>query len=156
MERKKLGKAGTISSAVKALADVAAAPIEPPAHMRLREGDLPFWRSIIISRPRESWTEHDIEMAVELARCKHDIEKLRSYTCEDLYNLPTISPVNDEIDKLVNRALRLARAIHIHAEATEGSSHWQRQKSQDERAALATVNEIDQFGSLIPTLKRYQ
>jgi len=67
------------SDSAKAAIDAAVAvtqpPLRPPANVRLRDGDEPFWDSIIKSRARAEWvSEADLIVAAQLARCMADIE----------------------------------------------------------------------------------
>lgn len=48
--------------------------IAPPAHVNLREGDAVFWDGVVRARARDEWTETDLVVAAQLARCLHDIE----------------------------------------------------------------------------------
>lgn len=50
-------------------------PLQPPAHVKLREGDHLFWDGVIRARARDEWTETDLVVGAQLARCLHDIEK---------------------------------------------------------------------------------
>lgn len=59
---------------VKAMADVAKGPPAVPSHVKLRDGDMPFWDGILRARARDEWIEVDLVVAAQLARCQHDIE----------------------------------------------------------------------------------
>ena len=61
-------------SAVKAMIDAAKGQIGPPAHVRLRERDLPFWAGIVRARARDEWSDADLVVASQLAKCQADIE----------------------------------------------------------------------------------
>lgn len=63
------------ASAVKAMLDASMGTIQPPAHVKLREGDQVFWDGVVRARARDEWTETDLVVAGQLARCLHDIEK---------------------------------------------------------------------------------
>jgi hypothetical protein len=63
------------ASAVKAMVDAAKGALQPPAHVKLREGDAVFWDGVVRARARDEWTETDLVVAGQLARCLHDIEK---------------------------------------------------------------------------------
>lgn len=68
-------RADSASSAVKAMVDAAKALIQPPAHVKLREGDRSFWDGVVCARARDEWTVSDLVVAGQLARCQADIEK---------------------------------------------------------------------------------
>lgn len=67
-------RADSASSAVKAMIDAAKGEIEPPAHVTLRERDLPFWAGIVRARARDEWSDADLVVAAQLAKCQSDIE----------------------------------------------------------------------------------
>jgi hypothetical protein len=70
----KPNRADSASAAIKAMKDAAKALIQPPAHVRLRVGDQPFWEGVVCARARDEWTAADLVVAAQLARCQHDIE----------------------------------------------------------------------------------
>jgi hypothetical protein len=55
--------------------DAAKGPHEVPAHVKLRDGDAAFWDGILRARARDEWSEADLVVAAQLARCQADIEK---------------------------------------------------------------------------------
>lgn len=67
-------RATSADAAVKAMVDAAKGPPEVPEHVRLRDRDEPFWDGIIRSRARDEWTDSDLVVAAQLARCQADIE----------------------------------------------------------------------------------
>jgi len=142
-------RSDSIAAAVKAAQAVALGSLQPPDHVCLREGDLPYWDNIMFARTRDSWTAIDLVQAANLARTLADVEHLQKDLTRIGYVLPdgTVNPVAKLIDTLTRRALALSRAIHTHAEATIG-------KPEDASKALA--NERDaatDFDDLIPTLR---
>jgi len=72
---KKRTRADSAAAAVKAMVDAAKDDIQPPAHVKLRDGDDIFWQGVVRARARDEWTETDLVVAGQLARCLHDIEK---------------------------------------------------------------------------------
>lgn len=71
----KRNRADSAASAVKAMVNAAKDPIAVPAHVQLRDGDGVFWEGVVRARARDEWTETDLVVAGQLARCLHDIEK---------------------------------------------------------------------------------
>lgn len=67
-------RSDSAASAVKAMLNAAKGDLRPPSHVRLRSGDEPFWIGVVRARAREEWTETDLVVAAQLARCLHDIE----------------------------------------------------------------------------------
>lgn len=75
MKRPKRPRSGSAETQVKAFIDAASGPIDPPSHCNLREGDRPFWDGIVRARARDEWTDADLVVAAQLARCQADIER---------------------------------------------------------------------------------
>lgn len=67
-------RADSAESAVKAMVNAAKGDLQPPAHVKLRDGDEPFWAAVVRARARDEWSEADLVVAAQLARCLHDIE----------------------------------------------------------------------------------
>lgn len=75
MKTRKRTRATSAENAVKAMVDVAKGPPPIPAHVTLRDGDLPFWNGILRARARDEWSDAELVVAAQLARCQADIEK---------------------------------------------------------------------------------
>jgi hypothetical protein len=147
----------TRSDSAAAAVDAARSarlPVEPPAHVTLRDGDRPFWDSVVCARARDTWTAADLENAANLARCKADIERLQSEITGEgdiIVNdrgTQIINPKHTLLETLSRRAVALSRMLHVHAEATVG-------ESRDAGKALKTEKEAKQAASdddLIPRL----
>lgn len=67
-------RATSAASAVKAMVDAAKGPPKVPEHVKLRDRDRPFWDGILRARARDEWTDADLVVAGQLARCQADIE----------------------------------------------------------------------------------
>lgn len=70
----KRSPATTATSAVNAMVDAARGLPAVPAHTTLRAQDMPFWDGIVRARARDEWSEVDLVVAAQLARCQADIE----------------------------------------------------------------------------------
>jgi hypothetical protein len=57
------------------MVNAALPPLPVPAHVKLRAGDQPFWDGVLNARARDEWTDSDLVVGVQLARCQHDIER---------------------------------------------------------------------------------
>jgi hypothetical protein len=68
-------RSDSAASAVKGMLNAALGDLRPPAHVKLRDGDQVFWVGVVRARARDEWTETDLVVAGQLARCLHDIEK---------------------------------------------------------------------------------
>jgi hypothetical protein len=64
----------SISAAIDAMQDAASPLPNVPEHCTLRKEDLAFWRSVVASRARSEWSDNDLVVAAQLARCQADIE----------------------------------------------------------------------------------
>lgn len=143
------------SDSVEAAIQAAQAPdaIDPPAHITLREGDLPFWHAVVRARPAASWNVSDLEHAANLARCKADIETLQREITEQGNILENdrgtqiINPRHNLLEVLSRRAVALSRMLHVHAEATCGKSEQQAKRAAPEVDAKAAAR-----SALIPRL----
>lgn len=93
----KRNRADSATSAVKAMINAAKEEIQVPAHIKLRDGDLVFWGGVVRARARDEWTETDLVVAGQLARCLRDIEVEQSAL--DIEGTVT---VNDKGTKIVN------------------------------------------------------
>jgi len=90
-------RSDSAASAVKAMLNAAKDDLRPPGHVKLREGDEPFWVGVVRARARDEWTETDLVVAAQLARCLHDIE--REQVCLDSEGAVV---VNDKGTQIVN------------------------------------------------------
>lgn len=72
---KKRSDANSADAAVRAMVNAAKGTPPVPAHCRLRDGDLPFWLGIVRARALDEWTDADLVVAAQLARCQADIER---------------------------------------------------------------------------------
>lgn len=148
--------ANSIESRVKAAQNAALGPLEPPAHVRLRDGDRPFWDSIVSARARETWTATDLETAANLARTKADIERVsrelevEGDVIENARGTAIMNPKHTILEQLSRRAMALSRIVHVHAEATVGRAEQGAKRAGLERAAQADNPHDD---GLIPSLR---
>ena len=145
-------RSDTVNGAVTAMQNALAGPIEPPSHVRLRDGDRPFWESIVSARARDKWDDADLEVAANLARCKADIERLsveilaEGDVITNERGTPIVNPKHNLLETLSRRAVALSRMLHVHPEAKAGRSQDQGNKLKEQRKAEETVG---RKGSLI-------
>ena len=104
----------------------AATPLpEPPAHIKLRETDLPFWEGIVRARARDEWTAATLVVAAQLARCQADIEKesalldIEGSVVENQRGTPVMNPRHSVLEQMSRRELALMRSLQITA-ASDG------------------------------------
>jgi hypothetical protein len=67
-------RSDSASAAVNAMVNAAKPLPELPKHVTLRKGDEPFWEGVLRARARDEWTESDLVVGAQLARCQRDIE----------------------------------------------------------------------------------
>ena len=96
----------TCEIALQAHQNAASAPIEPPEYVALPEACKPFWKAIVTSRPRDTWTDSDLVLAANLARVNFAIQWMEVGS--------------DEHAKLTRLAMALARSVAVHPTATVG------------------------------------
>ena len=99
-------RSDSAKAAVQAAQNAAQGALEPPGYVTLPEACLPFWRAIVNSRPRDTWTDADLVLAANLARTQHAVE--------------SAAVGSDEHAKLTRLAMALSRSISVHATATVG------------------------------------
>lgn len=155
----KKGRSDSAAAAVDAARAVADGPLEPPEHIKLREGDRPFWLAVVSARARDTWNQVDLASAANLARAQADIERLTGEIAEegDMLNnrhgSPVLNPKHQLLEVLSRRATALSRAIHVHAEATVGKSEDASKGLDAQKAAQAAANKANKKGDgLIPGL----
>lgn len=144
----KRNRSDSISAAIRAVQAVALGPLPPPDHVCLRDGDLPYWQNIMLARARDTWTQIDLTTAANLARTQADIERLqKDLDAQGYMQGDKVNPLAKLVDTLSRRALSLARALHVHAEATVGESRDMAKSLANERKAAAPGSD------LIPSLR---
>lgn len=145
-------RSDSATAAVAASQAVALGPLQPPAHVRLRESDRPFWNAIVTARPRDTWTDADLVLAGSLARAYADMETLQaSIDIDGMLIEGKINPACDLLDKMARRALATGRQLMVATIATVG-------KAQDihKGAALERGARQHEDDDLIPTLGTLQ
>ncbi len=145
MKRKRSDSAAAAVEAMRAAVDVIA----PPAHLNLRERDLPFWAGVVRARAREDWTDIDLAHAGNLARCMADIERIQAEidvegdTLTNDRGTVVMNPKHSLLETLSRRSIALCRSLQVHAHAVQGDSRDQQKKSSTQRKAAAAVQEAD-------------
>lgn len=124
-------RSDSTKAAVQAHQNAASAPIEPPSYVTLPEACKPFWKAIVTSRPRDTWTDSDLVLAANLARVNFAIQGMEVGS--------------DEHAKLTRLAMALARSVAAHPTATVGRAANMVNAATAEREARA-----EQDDDLIP------
>ena len=148
-------RSDSATSAVAAMQAASAGPLKPPSFVNIRKADEPFWDSIVRARTRDSWTDSDLVMAGNLARCLSDIERLQKEidiegdVVLNARETQVINPKHSLLETLSRRAVALSRTLQVHAQATQGESRDQGKKATKQRAAEKVLANQDD-DDLIP------
>ena len=103
---------------MQALIDANQPPLACPAHVRLRKQDLPFWEAIFRARARSEWTEADLALAGQLARCQRDIEvESLKLEREGMLLKKGLNPRHTLVQQLTRRQMSLLQALRMGGKA---------------------------------------
>jgi hypothetical protein len=101
------------------MVNAAKDDLQPPAHVRLRDGDGPFWAGVVRARARDEWTEADLIVAAQLARCLHDIEKeqaaldVEGTVIENDRKTMVVNPRVSVLEQFARREMALMRTLRM-------------------------------------------
>ena len=103
----------------------AAKEVSPPAHICLSAEDWPFWHSVVAEFPKTDWTDHQLEVAAQLAKTMADLEAERSKLRTEGYVLTigdkqVANPRHGVARDLTNSCMSLRRNLSLHARAQGG------------------------------------
>lgn len=141
-------RTGTASAEVDAFTQ-AVAQIQPPAAVRLRDGDRPYWDSVVRARAVGEWSEPDLMHAANLARCLHDIERISGEistegdVLENARGTPVVNPKHTILETLSRRCVALTRLLQMHAQARLGEPKQVVKGRAAVKAAGAVMDEMD-------------
>lgn len=148
-------RSDSVTTAVKAAQAASLGPIQPPAHIRLRAIDIPYWNCIVMARAADTWTDIDLAHAANLAHAQADINRIQE-ELEDETDIVTnakgtqvVNPKHALLNTLSVRSMALSAKLHVHAAATVGRSEDAGKKLGAEKQARAAVSDED---DLIPRL----
>ena len=114
----------TATNAVQTMIAAAQPYPEVPKHVKLREGDQPFWDAIVRAKARDEWLGPDLVVAAQLARCQHDIEEettlldAEGSVIENARGTPVMNPRHTILEQLARREMALMRALRLAGVAT--------------------------------------
>lgn len=149
----------SVAAEQRAVENAHAGIHKPPAHTKLLAEALPFWNSIMLCRPRHTWTEVDLDLAAQMAQAQADVVRItRALRREGDTIGGKVNPRELMLDRTSRRVERMARIIHVHASATDCEAHDGKKAAKFERdirnredARGAAQNKTDD--GLIPTLR---
>lgn len=134
---------------LQTMSDALAGPLMPPAHVHVRDQDMPFWLSIVGARARNSWDDCDLELAAQLARAKSDSVRLQKEidregdTLRNERGTLVMNPKHSLLETLTRRVIAMSRMLHVHPEAKNGDSGGQGKKLKAQKDAEARMNDAD-------------
>ncbi|XGA78590.1 hypothetical protein OR573_08605 [Halomonas sp. CH40] len=141
-------RSDSAKAAISAAQSASKGAINPPAFVRLREQDAPYWEAIVTARPRDTWTEADMLLAAQLARAYGDMAELEAYIDQHgMIQGDQINPACTLLDKMSRRALAMARQLKIDTISVVGKSQDIHKGAALERDARQGVDDDD---GLIP------
>lgn len=139
----------TAEAAVQAAVNAAKPPLQPPAHCKMTEADIPFFRAIISARARDEWVDADLILGAQLARCMHDVETEQAA----LYAEGTLSrnergtqvmnPRVSVLEQLSRRELALMRSLRMAGRVVADTRDLVTARAQ-ERKATRTSKAIEE------------
>ncbi len=169
----KRARSDSVSVAVEA-AQGAFKEIEPPAHVKLRKAEMPFWDSVIDEFALTEWTNHTLEMAAYLTRYLYDLDleqrKMRKEgsilerkqiipaikdketkqvikEAEVIVTSTYINPRKQIIDTYTKNIIALRRNLSLHARATEGETRdVQKRRGKQKEIENGIKNADDKMG----------
>lgn len=110
----------SVQRAVEALQEARVPPPDPPAHVRLRPGDLPFWRDVLDGKGAVDWCAYELPLAAQLARAWNDLQRESDLLDREpkVFRFPggqtKQNPRVKVIESISARALLLARQLRVH------------------------------------------
>lgn len=140
------------TAAVKAMINAASPLPEIPKNVKLRDGDLPFWDSIVRAKTRDEWLGPDLVVAAQLARCQHDIEResvqldIEGSVIENGRGTPVMNPRHAVLEQLARREMALMRSLRLAGVATgrqENVETARRLQKQAEKAKNELADDED-------------
>lgn len=140
----------TVKSAVSAMLNAALPEFTPPAHVRVREKDQPFWSAIMSSRAREEWSKTDFVVAAQLARCQADIEtescllEGEGSVMENFRGTMVMNPRHSVLEQLARRELALMRSLGLTGVSTRGNKEDVEKARKVQRQAAAARDELQE------------
>ena len=120
----KRARSDSAKAAINAAINASLALPDCPAHVKLRDRDRPFWADVLRARARDEWTQADLIVAAQLARCMSDIEA-ESEAMEDEGSVikndkgtAVMNPRNSVLEQLARREMALMRTLKIAGAST--------------------------------------
>ena len=132
----------------------AAREVAPPSHIALTAADWPYWHSVVGEFPKADWTDHQLEVAAQLAKAMADLESERTALRSEGYVLvlgegvsakAVANPRHGVARDLTNSVMSLRRNLSLHARAREGEARdvgKRRDMARDVEAAAGEATSL--------------
>jgi len=149
----KRNRSTSAESAVNAMLNAAKGDLQPPVHVKLRDGDQPFWAAVVRARARDEWSEADLVVAAQLARCLHDIEKeqlaldAEGTVIENDRKTMVVNPRVSVLEQFARREMALMRTLRMGGRIA-GDARDETGKRKIERTARQVREELEDDGLL--------
>lgn len=118
----------SVSAQIEVAQRAAVADLSPPAHVRLGDEALPFFRSVLAEFARSEWTAHQLELAAFLARdMYHEDREQQLFASEggviaNSKGDPVQNPRLGVVSNLANVINSRRRTLSLHARAQHGDT----------------------------------
>jgi hypothetical protein len=143
----------SVDAAVAAATAALAPPLKCPSYVTLRERDEPFWHIILQARARDEWTEDQLVIAAQLARCQSDIEHqaglldaegmILEKEGRNESMIPFANPRVSVLEQLARRQIYLMRTMGMTGIAANGDKRDLQGKRKLEQEARRVAKEFD-------------
>lgn len=149
-------RSDSAAAAIQAAKDAASPLPDVPSHVRVREKDQPFWVDIVKARARSEWTQADLVVAAQLARCMSDIEAESALldgegsVIENQRGTPVMNPRHAVLEQLARREMALMRSLRIAGVATGDTRDLEKARKL-QRQAEEVQKEITADDDLLAT-----
>lgn len=144
-------RSDSVTAMISAMENASLPQLRPPKQCKLRKGDRPFWNSIVRARARAEWSEVDLVVAAQLARCQADIEReqsaldIESTVIENARGTSVMNPRVSVLEQLARREMALLRTLRMAGAVAGSAKDASRARSveADARRARESLEEED-------------
>lgn len=146
-------KSDSATGQVSMFAAAQKGEILPPEHCDVPPEAMPFWRSIIECRAKESWFGHDLEIAADLAKDQLLSRETRKFLDEHGHTNEKgkTRPESRTLAATARRISLYTRLLAINSRAVVGKSVEMQRRRSAEREAEKKMDGIGAHDGLIPT-----
>lgn len=114
---------------------------DPPKGVKISKAVRPFWELVAGAKAKRAWTQNDLVMAAEIARCMYRLEKVSEVLESDMFG-EEAKDLEKQADTLAKRIRMLSAHIQIHAEATQGKSREQVKQNETHAEATGIAGDV--------------